>query len=66
MDESKIEEVLHERKVNRQGAKVFCVGCGASKRTLHRWHNSYLCTDCYAIQKRIGDEAFIKALKGEE
>lgn len=50
----------------RTKAKVFCVGCGASKRTLHRWHNSYLCSECYKIAHNDGDEKFIKALKGEE
>lgn len=47
-------------------AKVFCVACGAQKRTLHKWHNSYLCSECYKIAQNVGDEKFIKALKGEE
>lgn len=51
---------------SKTNAKVFCVACGASKRTLRKWHNSYLCEDCFRIAKNVGDEKFIKALKGEE
>ena len=48
------------------GAKVFCVSCGAQKRTLRKWHNSYLCVDCWKIMQNVGEEQFIKALRGEE
>ena len=65
--EQDIDEILKERqKKKRTGAKVFCVSCGAVNRTLHKWHNSYLCTDCFKIAQNVGDEKFIKALRGEE
>lgn len=66
-DEQDIDAILKERqKKKRTGAKVFCVSCGAVNRTLRKWHNSYLCEDCFRIAKNVGDEKFIKALKGEE
>lgn len=66
-EEKDIDEILKERqRGKRTGALVFCVGCGAKNRTLRRWHNSYLCTDCFKIAQNVGDEQFIKALKGEE
>ncbi len=58
-----VESILKKRK---NPAKVFCVACGAINRTLRKWHNSYLCVDCFKIAKNVGDEKFIKALKGEE
>lgn len=62
-----VDSILKERqKGKRTGALVFCVSCGAKNRTLRKWHNSYLCTDCYRIAQNVGDEKFIKALKGEE
>lgn len=65
--EQDIDEILKERqKGKRTGAKVFCISCGAVNRTLRKWHNSYLCTDCFRIAQNVGDEKFIKALKGEE
>ena len=60
-----VEKALQKLKAKRKGAKVFCVGCGAVNRTLRKWHNSYLCTDCYKIMKNVGEEHFIKGLKGE-
>lgn len=74
MDEEKvidqdkeIDDILKKRsKTKRTGARVFCVGCGAINRTLHKWHNSYLCSECFKIAKNVGDERFIAALKGEE
>lgn len=65
MENIDIEKILHYKKVKRMGSLVFCVGCGAKKRTLRRWHNSYLCTDCYKTMLTVGDENYIKALKGE-
>ena len=62
----KLLDRIFKRKLAINGAKVFCVGCGAKKRTLRKWHNSYLCTDCYKIMKNVGEEQFIKALRGEE
>ncbi len=41
--EALVEKALQKLKEKRRGAKVFCVGCGAQKRTLRKWHNSYLC-----------------------
>ena len=65
--ESDVDAILKERqKKKRTGAKVFCVSCGAVNRTLRKWHNSYLCVDCFKIAQNVGDEKFIKALKGEE
>lgn len=61
-----IDKALQKLKAKRKGAKVFCVSCGAVNRTLRKWHNSYLCTDCYKIMKNVGEEQFIKALKGED
>ena len=51
---------------SKTNAKVFCVSCGAVNRTLRKWHNSYLCIDCYKIAQNVGDKKFIAALKGEE
>ena len=64
MDEeiAKREAELKKKKTN---AQVFCVACGAKKRTLRRWHNSYLCEECFRIANDVGDEKFIAALKGE-
>ena len=61
-----VEKALQKLKAKRKGAKVFCVGCGAQKKTLRKWHNSYLCTDCYKIMQNVGEDRFIKGLKGEE
>ena len=61
-----VDKALQKLKAKRKGAKVFCVSWGAVNRTLRKWHNSYLCTDCYKIMKNSGEERFIKALKGEE
>ena len=61
-----VDKALQKLKAKRKGAKVFCVSCGAIKRTLRKWHNSYLCTDCYKIMENVGEEQFIKALKGED
>ena len=61
-----VDKALQRLKEKRKGAKVFCVSCGAEKRTLRKWHNSYLCTDCYKIMQIVGEDRFIKSLKGEE
>lgn len=63
--EALVEKALQKLKEKRRGAKVFCIGCGAQKRTLRKWHNSYLCTDCYKTMMNIGEEKYIKALRGE-
>lgn len=64
--EEELAELLAERyRKKRMEAQVFCVACRAKNRTLRKWHNSYLCEDCYKIAKNVGDEKFIKALKGE-
>lgn len=60
-----VEKALQKVKEKRKGVKVFCVGCGAQKRTLRKWHNSYLCADCYKIMMNIGEEKYIKALRGD-
>lgn len=61
-----VDKALQKLKAKRKGAKVFCVSCGSTKRTLRKWHNSYLCTDCYKIMNNVGEEQFIKDLKGED
>ena len=64
--EALVEKALQKVKEKRKGVKVFCVGCGAQKRTLRKWYNSYLCTDCYKIMMNVGKDKYIKALRGEE
>ena len=59
-----IEQAILHLKEKRKGAPVFCVACGARQRTLHKWHNSYLCKDCFQIMKDVGEEKFIAAMKG--
>lgn len=61
-----VERRIKERQSKRKGALVFCVACGAINRTLRKWHNSYLCTDCFKIAQNVGDEKFIAALQGKE
>ena len=61
----------HEQRRPR-GAKVFCIACGASNRSpLRKWKTNrktgdaiYICSECWKIKERIGDEAFAKALTG--
>lgn len=61
------EHLEYFKKQKRTGARVFCVACGAHGRVpLRRWHNSYICNDCWKILQKVGEEKFIKALKGEE
>ena len=63
----RVEQYLENRKRKRTGARVFCVACGAHERVpLRRWHNSYICNNCWKILQKVGEEKFIKALKGEE
>lgn len=63
----RVEQYLENRKRKRAGARVFCVACGAHGRVpLRRWHNSYICNDCWKILQKVGEDQFIKALKGEE
>lgn len=64
--EALVEKALQKVKEKRKGVKVFCVGCGAQKRTLRKWKNVYICSDCWKIKEQIGEEQFLKALKGEE
>lgn len=64
--EELLEKALQKVKEKRRGVKVFCVGCGAQKRTLRKWKNVYICSDCWKIKEQIGEEQFLKALKGEE
>lgn len=64
--EELLERALRKLKENRKGAKVFCISCGAGKRSpLRKWRNVYICRDCWKIKERIGEEQFMKALKGE-
>lgn len=65
--DKEIAQILHEKRCKRKGAKVFCICCGAGKRSpLRKWKNVYICSDCWKIKERIGDERFKKALMGEE
>ena len=60
-----VDRIIHENKVNRRGARVFCVSCGAGKRTpLRKWHNSYICVNCWKMLQVIGEEAFLERLNG--
>lgn len=61
-----LDDFIDALKRKRKGAAVFCVSCGAKKRTLRKWHRSYLCVDCYKIMENSGEEQFIKALMGED
>lgn len=64
--DKEIAQILHEKRCKRKGAKVFCISCGAGKRSpLRKWRNVYICSDCWKIKERIGEEQFMKALKGE-
>ena len=62
----KMLDGIYKKTDPRTKARVFCICCGAQKRTLRKWHNSYLCNDCYKIMMHIGEEKYIKALQGEE
>ena len=46
-----------------KGAPVFCVSCGAGKRTpLRKWYNSYICENCWKLLQAIGEDAFLDRL----
>ena len=68
-----VHRVVAYEQHKPRGAKVFCVACGASKRSpLRKWKTNrktgdaiYICSECWKIKERIGDEAFSKALNGE-
>ena len=68
-----VHYVVGYKQHRPRGAKVFCVACGASKRSpLRKWKTNrktgdaiYICSECWKIKERIGDEAFSKALNGE-
>ena len=63
--EELLERALQKLKENRKGAKVFCISCGAGNRIpLRKWKNVYICSDCWKIKERIGEEQFEKALRG--
>ena len=64
--DKEIARILYKKRCERKGAKVFCICCGAGKRSpLRKWKNVYICFDCWKIKERIGEEKFMKALKGE-
>lgn len=59
--EELLDKAMTKLKAERKGARVFCVRCGAGKRTpLRRWHNSYICNECWKILKVVGEEEFQK------
>ena len=59
----KIDNILQKRKEKRVGARVFCVSCGARKRTpLRSWHDVYICENCWKMKNAIGEDAFMKKL----
>ena len=72
--DKEITRILHEKRCERKGAKVFCISCGAGKRSpLRKWKTNrrtgdaiYICSDCWKIKEQIGEERFEKALMGEE
>ena len=72
--EELIDRALQKLKEKRKGAKVFCISCGAGKRSpLRKWKTNrrtgdaiYICSDCWKIKEQIGEERFEKALMGEE
>lgn len=72
--EELLERALQKLKEKRKGAKVFCISCGAGKRSpLRKWRTNrrtgdtiYICSDCWKIKERIGEEQFEKALRGED
>ena len=60
------DRIIRAKKAKRVGSAVFCVSCGARQRTLYKWHNSYICRDCRKILLDVGEEQFLKALRGED
>ena len=58
--EDLIDKAMTKLKAERKGARVFCVRCGSTgQRTpLRRWHNSYICNECWKILKVVGEEEF--------
>lgn len=63
--EQEIERILHDRKVKRVGARVFCVRCGntGNRTPLRKWHNSYICQECWKVLQTIGEDAFLAEFK---
>lgn len=58
------QRILDIRKEKRLGSRVFCVACGGGKRTpLLRWHNSYICENCWKILRVIGEDEFLKRIQ---
>ena len=54
-----LDKAMTKLKAERKGARVFCVRCGAGQRTpLRKWHNSYICQECWKILKAVGEEEF--------
>ena len=63
--DKEIAQILYKKRCERKGAKVFCISCGAGNRApLRKWKNVYICYDCWKIKERVGEEQFLKALKG--
>lgn len=70
----KILDGIYKKTNPRTGAQVFCISCGAGKRSpLRKWKTNrrtgeaiYICSDCWKIKEQIGEERFEKALMGEE
>ena len=57
-----LDKAMTKLKAERKGARVFCVRCGSTgQRTpLRRWHNSYICNECWKILKAVGEKEFQK------
>ena len=61
----KMLDGIYKKTDPRTKARVFCICCGAGKRSpLRKWKNVYICSDCWKIKERIGEEQFEKALRG--
>lgn len=65
--EELLDKAMTKLKAERKGARVFCVRCGSTgQRTpLRRWHNSYICNECWKILKAVGEEEFRKNLEAQ-
>ena len=65
--QKQLDKAYTDAQAKRGTPRIFCVACGAGKRTpLRKWHNSSICAECWKILQVIGEEEFIKRIKGDE